>query len=69
MFCTALLSWGTNGETEVTKLEIKFMSSNSWGFFSPTLVHNFYIHNRRAKVLGHGGPEVHQINPVTLKKN
>lgn len=38
-FAIALLSCGMNGETEVTKLEIKSMSSNS-GAVS-VLVHSF----------------------------
>ena len=49
-FCIALCSCGTNGETEVTELEIKLMSSNSWVF--PTLAHSCQVHNRSAKILG-----------------
>lgn len=64
-FIIALLSCGTNWEPEVTKLEIKLMSSNSWAF--STLVHSFSIHNRSSNYLRVVDTEVHQINPVTLK--
>lgn len=37
-FCIAVLSCGTNVETEVTKLETKLMSSHSWALSS--LVHS-----------------------------
>lgn len=52
-FIIALLSYGTNGETEVTNLKMKFISSNLEAV--STLVHSFWIHDRNSKIPGSDG--------------